>query len=230
MIRYNPLLGAAKKTYVAFVLDKSSSMGDIKDATISAFNEQIDEHRANERNGGEIFLSLVQFSGNVEETFFNVPLKKIEGKLDDTQYVPCGSTSLYDAVGYTVSKLQKLDEPGDIAFLVIVLSDGQENTSKKWNGNQIANLRKELESTGRWTFQYIGSDPNGIREAASTGFSTASFENTSLGVDKLSKKMIGATASYYTARGAGLTSVSNFMEQDTNSALSEDDLKKLRGE
>ena len=210
MIRHKKIVN--KKTYVAFILDKSGSMAHLRDETISTFNEQLQEHRRNGRKGGETSLSLIQFSGNVEETFFNLLVDEISGKLDREEYNPCGSTALYDAIGYTVNKLQRLDEVGDVGFLVVVISDGQENASRKYTGKEIASLRNELEETGRWTFQYIGSDPNAIIEAQKIGLKSFKFDNTKRGWRDLSDAITYSTASYYSARAGGQTCVSNFME------------------
>lgn len=206
-----PLKARRKKTYVAFVLDKSGSMSVVRDATISAFNEQLQEHRKHGSLGGDTYLSLVQFSGTVEESFFNVPIDEIEGELDSNQYAPVGSTAMFDAIGYTLNKLQRFDEPGDIGFLVIILSDGQENTSRKYSGKDIASLRQELEATGRWTFQYIGCDHNAIKAAENLGFKTHRFDHSAAGMATLSDELVGSTSTYYSARSAGCTQVDNFM-------------------
>lgn len=209
-----------KKTYVALVLDKSGSMETIRDETISGFNENLQEHRANGRKGGETFLSLFQFNSAVEETYFNVPIDKIEGELDKEQYVPGGMTALYDAIGVAVTKLQKFDQPGDVAFLVIVLSDGMENSSSKYNFLKIKDMRKELESTGRWTFQFIGCDPDAIRAAQGMGLRSHQFENTPDGVKKLFGQVNYSTQNYYASREIGATSVANFM--DTSNTVEPD--------
>ena len=226
MIRHRkPLRAKNKKTYIAFVLDKSGSMDCVRDNTISAFNEQMQEIRANSHKTGETLLSLVQFSGSVDETFFNIPIDEIEGELDSSQYQPSGSTAMYDAVGYTINKLQRWDEPGDVGFLVIILSDGMENASRKFTGHQVSSLRKELETTGRWTFQYIGCDANAIKEAVGLGFQTCSYSNTDQGWNKVSGQMRSAFVAYADNRHVGATSVSNFM--NTSGEFLEDIAKKF---
>lgn len=200
-----------KTTHVAFVLDKSGSMNTIRDATISAFNEQMQEHKINTSNGGEIFLSLVQFNNVVDETFFNQPIEEIVGELDKEQYVPLGGTALYDAIGHTITKLQKVDAPGDNAFLVIILSDGEENSSRKYNAVSLSSQIKELESTGRWTFQYIGCSDSAIKQVQKLGVKTTAFANTDLGTTIMSAKLKGATSTYYASRAMGLTAVDDFM-------------------
>jgi len=187
-------------------------MHSIKDATISAFNEQIQEHRNHAAEGGEVYMSLIQFSSEVEETFFNVPIEELDGNLDGEQYQPAGNTALLDAMGYTIKRLQRLDEEGDVAFLVIVLSDGAENCSKKYTNQNIKHLRAELESTGRWTFQYVGCDEVALDSAQSMGWKAWVFKPTVVGVNNLSDHLVRATGVYYQARSFGRTSVGNFME------------------
>ena len=55
------------KTHVAIVLDKSGSMGDTKDATISGYNEHVQQLKKNAQDGQEILVSLVTFNGEVFE-------------------------------------------------------------------------------------------------------------------------------------------------------------------
>lgn len=210
MIRHKkPTEAKNKKTYVAYVLDKSSSMESIRDATISAFNEQVDEAKKSGGLGGQTSLSLIQFSGEVEETFFNIPVDEIEGKIDREQYNPNGCTAMFDAIGYTLKKLQRYDEAGDVGFLVVVLSDGEENSSKKYTGADITSLRKELEGTGRWTFMFIGCDENALKTATKTGFASVNFVNTPQGMATASSNLIGTSNTYFSTRAAGHTSMSN---------------------
>jgi Mg-chelatase subunit ChlD len=218
IVHKKPLVAKVKKTYVAFILDKSGSMNTVRDLTISAFNEQVQELRKNGSLGGETSISLIQFSGSVEETFFNVPIDETEGELDRTQYSPSGNTAMYDAIGYTLNKLQRFDEPGDVGFLVVILSDGQENSSRKYNGKDILSLKKELESTGRWTFQYIGCDASAIKDAVNNlGFEAHTYRNTTEGWEDLTKTMRYSFSNYCNARAAGHTSVTNFMEPNVGS-------------
>jgi hypothetical protein len=53
-----------KSTHVAVVLDRSGSMGSIRDEIIEAFNEQVASIRENAESGGHTTVSFYTFGGN----------------------------------------------------------------------------------------------------------------------------------------------------------------------
>jgi len=209
-----------KKTYVTFILDKSGSMASIRLPMIEAFNEQLASHRKNKV--GDVYMSLIQFDDNIEETFFNVPIENISGELSTEDYVLGNSTSLCDAIGKTMNKLQKLDVDGDAAHLVIVISDGMENSSTRFNRTQIKNLCNELKETGKWTIQYVGCEESALNEAEKhLNIKTHAFSKNAFGVKDVSGALSTSNTSYYAARAVGLTAVEDYMQND-NSIMNSD--------
>lgn len=149
------------KTYVAIVLDKSSSMASIKGETINHFNEQI-EQIAKDSVGLDTSVSLTVFSDGVDVKFFDKNISELK-PLTLKTYVPYGNTALYDGVGTTIDKL--LAECKDIgekdtAVLIIVISDGEENHSHKYNVEDISSRIQKLQETKQWTFTYLGANQN----------------------------------------------------------------------
>src|SRR5690606_6118211 len=73
-------------------------------------------------------------------------------------YKPAGSTALFDALGDTLSAL--LGTPNiysaATATLVTLFTDGQENSSSRYDSAVLSEVIKRLEATGRWTFALIG--------------------------------------------------------------------------
>jgi Mg-chelatase subunit ChlD len=110
--------------YVAFVLDRSSSMLSIKEAAISAFNEQLDTLRKESGSDINTLVTVTQFNEAVElgET---KPLPTIEMLTEDT-YQPGGMTALYDAIGETTIQVAKRyrEDKSDAAVLFVVVTDG----------------------------------------------------------------------------------------------------------
>lgn len=67
-------------------------------------------------------------------------------------------TPLYDAIGFSVSKLkQELASKTNYNVLVTILTDGAENNSKEYTRETIKKMSDEL-SEDNWTFTYIGTD------------------------------------------------------------------------
>jgi len=146
-----------KKEYILFILDKSGSMNSCKTQTINGFNEQLQE--LNKTSDIKTFVSLVEFSSSVEIVFWNKPLEEVE-YLNNETYEPNGSTAMLDAVGQAVSKLKNdthINDDDDVTFLVIIISDGEENSSKEYNWNTVKNIITECKEES-WTITYMGSN------------------------------------------------------------------------
>ncbi len=158
------------KTYVAIVLDRSGSMKSVKSQTVKGYNEQVKVLLEDADNDSETFASLVTFSGNVSEEFFNAPIEILR-EMHESQFNPDGWTAMRDAVGYTINKLCEETDPSDEFnnYLVIVISDGEENRSRFWDATRLSTKINELQSTNRWTFTYIGANQN-LAEVGSLGF------------------------------------------------------------
>jgi len=204
---------AEKVTYVTFILDKSGSMESIRLPMISAFNEQLDSLRRNKV--GTVKVSLVQFNDQINEIFMDIPIENISGKLDTSQYVTDGTTALCDAIGKTLLSLQKVELTQDTAHLVIIISDGLENSSRRFSKSQIKGQIEELESTGYWTFQYVGCEANALNEAKEDlKVRTFRFNKSAEGVGKLSSSLNDANAMYFAARATGATTVPNYLQDN----------------
>ena len=146
--------------YNLIILDESGSMQSIKQSTISGFNEVVQTIREVQKTFPEQrhFVSLVSFSGNQVRTLINS--QPVDGlrELGQGDYGPNGSTPLYDAIGLSVTRL-RYDQAGnkEAKFLVTILTDGEENSSREFNSHQVQALIRELKEKG-WTFTYIGAN------------------------------------------------------------------------
>lgn len=198
------------RTYVVIVLDKSGSMENIKDATIQGFNSQVDS--IVKEAVGQVFLSLVTFSTDVETVFFNKSPSYLT-KLSRDNYKPRGWTALYDAVGHAINRLDYTSEDvGNSAFLVIIVSDGIENYSKEFKYTLPA-LIKAKQATGRWTFVYVGSNHD-IAQAAQFLYippaNTWTFANNFVGTTQAFNATSESIGTYFGGRKRGLTSSDSF--------------------
>lgn len=78
--------------------------------------------------------------------------------LNDQNYLPSGQTALFDAVDEGVrvaDSVMKKDE----RVLVLIITDGDENASKKTTSSDIKDLFRLYELRGNFTFAFIGPDP-----------------------------------------------------------------------
>jgi len=142
------------------ILDESGSMESIKNSIIQGFNEVVQTVQgiALQYPEQEHLISLVTFNGLGQKVLhFLDPVEKLN-KIDADRYKPDAMTPLYDAMGFSFTKLRKeLEKVKDYNVLVTIMTDGEENASKEYSGLTIKKLIEELKQN-RWTFTYIGAD------------------------------------------------------------------------
>ncbi len=150
-----------RKAFIAFVLDESGSMASGTKATISGMNEQIQQVKKTFRDNDEIVpvVSFVKFNSEVSTIFLDKGLKDLK-EISENDYKPEGGTAMYDGVGFMLQHLKKSEgiDDEDSSVLVVIVSDGEENSSRKFNSRTIAEYVKSYQDTKRWTFAYLGAN------------------------------------------------------------------------
>lgn len=155
------------KEHIALILDKSGSMSTCIEATVSNYNEQIEQIKLNKQDGQDITVSLVTFNANVYEHLFEEPVDRLE-LASTAGYQPEGSTNIWDAVGHIIDRWQK-DTPvddEDHSYLVILISDGGHNSNGTWNIHRLREEIVRLQETKRWTFTFLGHDPAYLQQVS----------------------------------------------------------------
>lgn len=202
------------KTLVNFILDKSGSMCSVSDATISGFNEYINTLK---KDGNEYDFSLTLFDTEVSEKYVSKPLKSID-ELDKKSYVTDGMTALYDAVCKTVKGVKKSVSKGT-KVLTVIMTDGQENSSKEYTEKNMKELVKELEATKLWSFIYLGANQDAWANAGAWGLSSGNVSNfnaTGAGINAVFTAMACNTSAF---GGGGAGSTQSFFSKDDQDKL-----------
>ncbi len=181
------------------ILDESGSMEQIKKTIIQGFNEIVQTVKGIEKEfpEQEHFISLVTFNGIGQKLLhFIDPANKLE-QIDETRYKPDASTPLYDAMGFSITKLRQiLESQTNYNVLVTILTDGEENASKEYSGNDIKKLIEELKPN-RWTFTYIGADHDVDKIAFSLSITnTMTFQKNEAHMEQMFKKEKTARTKY----------------------------------
>ena len=171
-----------KKTYYQIILDKSGSMYDCILTTVQGFNEQIQMIKKTSKKfpKQELLVSLTTFNeeidfdieaeraGLIPEMTSEFEKNEYRGKIP---YYPSGTTSLYDAIGLSVRKIQQLAkkeiERDEASVVVVIITDGHENSSSEFTYNQIQHMIKNLENSENWTFSYLSNTPDAVSYAQS---------------------------------------------------------------
>lgn len=191
--------------HVLFVLDQSGSMLDLTDQVVKVFDAQI-AHLAkrSKEMQQETRVTVFVFNTTVECIVYDkdvLRLPSLKGL-----YRPSGSTALIDATLEAIADLQQTPEKhGDHAFLGYVMTDGEENASRR---NSSDNLRDALARLpDNWTMAVLVPDQKGVHEAKHFGFpasNIAVWSTTTAGVTEAGRTIREATESFMTARTQGI--------------------------
>jgi len=149
-------------TKIYVVLDKSGSMESCRDDTIGGFNCFINKQK--ELKTDKATLSLFQFDNKYETIYVDKKIEEVP-LLDHQTFVPDGNTALLDAIGRTISNINKEEQD---SIIVVVLTDGEENASTEFNLSKINNLINKKKEEG-WEFIFLGANQDAIQEASKLG-------------------------------------------------------------
>ena len=150
--------------HVAFVLDRSGSMQTVAEAVVEGYNDYLGELRG---QGGETLYSLTTFNTSFQHICVGAPLEQAP-HLDHRVYQPGGMTALYDAIAHSVLDTERRlqDEGrGEEKVLVVVMTDGLENSSTDYDAQAIAKLVRAYDERPNWTFVYLGAGHATVTDA-----------------------------------------------------------------
>jgi len=166
-------------THIAVLLDRSGSMGAVKDETISGFNYFLQEQKA---VGDNAFFTLVQFDSQSTDMVHEARPVRDVPDLNQDSYQPRGSTPLLDALGETINRTGKTlaaipeaNRPDKVVFVVI--TDGEENASHRFTKTQVKEMIEHQTTKYNWQFVYLGANQNAFAEAGGVGISMAHAAN-----------------------------------------------------
>lgn len=216
------------KTYVGIILDRSGSMGHLADEVVEAFNDQVDAIKKMAREQ-EVVVSFVTFSTFVDSvTILHKNVRSLK-PLRRNQYRPGGMTALYDAMGDTIYEFEQVedyDDP-DVAFLLIVITDGEENNSKRFNNHKLRRAVERTEADGRWTITYLGTNQDVWAVAQEIGLkigNVGSWDHSTGGLREASLDLTRSIGTYGESRLAGtVTSNSFYVDTKVGNRVQEDE-------
>ncbi|MCP5197391.1 MAG: FHA domain-containing protein [Gammaproteobacteria bacterium] len=159
-------------TYLLILLDRSGSMEALRDDTIGGFNAFLEQQKA---APGSATLTLTQFDTQnpYEIVYADQPLDAAP-PLTRATFVPRGGTPLLDALGQSLLDLEQRQtnrpaEAHPASVIVAIITDGQENASRRFQKPQILAMIQEKQAIG-WQFVFLSADLDAVREARHLGF------------------------------------------------------------
>lgn len=177
-----------QKTIYHLIVDRSGSMSDCIENTINGFNEQIQHIRQMEElyPEQEITIGLSMFNSDVVHKLLNE--RPAHAPLLTTEtYRPNGNTALLDAIGITTANLEKDQQESNrtipTTVVVVILTDGHENSSRVFRLADIRKLISKLEESGQWTFSFMGATLDAVDVAEQMSIrrhNSRSFEKSTM--------------------------------------------------
>ena len=157
-------------TEIVFILDRSGSMSGLEADTIGGFNSLIAKQK---REEGEAIVSTVLFDDECQVLHDRVDLSKIEA-LTDRDYYVRGCTALLDAVGGAIHHIGNVhkyareeDKPEKTLF--IITTDGQENSSRRYDYKRVKHMVERQKEKFGWEFLFLGANIDAAAEAEKFG-------------------------------------------------------------
>ena len=168
-----------------FLIDRSGSMYGSEKDTMGGFNSFIEKERKKEFNTN---VTTVLFDHEYEVLYKRKPINDVK-ELTSEEYYVRGSTALLDAIGKTITSL---DKEIDNKVLFVIMTDGMENSSIEFSKSQISNMIKNHT----WEFIFIGADIDSYTEAGHLGIRkthVANYEKSERGFKKLFRSVENAS-------------------------------------
>lgn len=172
-------------THIAVLLDNSGSMSTILDDTIGGYNTFL---KTQKEVPGECTYTLANFknNGNYASSGITTSMKLVYDsvKLNDipelntTTFRPETNTPLYDTLcelidhtGKILNDISEENKPEKVIFVVI--TDGQENASVKFEYIDVENRIRKQTDVYKWEFIYLGANQDAMKVGTHLGFSFA---------------------------------------------------------
>ena len=155
---------------LVFILDRSGSMSGLERDTVGGFNSVLQKQKG---EPGEALVSTVLFNDVSEVICSRKNLRSVE-PMREQEYEPQGCTALLDAMGDAMTYIARThrelrDEYVPEHTIFVIMTDGEENSSRRYTIEQIRRMVKECEQEYGWEFLFLGANIDGIAAAADLG-------------------------------------------------------------
>ncbi len=216
------ILKTKTKTYIYLVIDRSGSMAQTIDDTIGGINTFLQTQR-DLKDAGECKITIVLFDHEYIFYCTEVNVQDVKN-LDRFTYVPRGQTALHDAIGRTITHAASRTYESTDKIVVVVLTDGLENSSREFNGKTVSELIKKYDALDNWSFVYLAANQDAIVAASQyniQGSGAMTFAQSAGGIRKCYDNLADAMTRHRTVTSEATTSskVSFTQAEQTNATI-----------
>lgn len=201
-------------TAIAILVDRSASMQHLSGEMTQAIAGFIEGQK---KLDGYCTVRLDQF----DTVFENVYKSTHVGETPNYTLIPRGSTALNDSFMRTLNEFgaelrakPESERPGKV--LVVVVTDGEENSSRDTTKAQVKAKVENQRNTYDWDFVYLGANQDAVLTGEEYGFKSGSsltYAPTASGVAFASASL----GNYATTMRSGVKAA--FTESDREEAL-----------
>ena len=157
-------------TELVFIVDRSGSMAGLEKDTIGGFNAMLKEQAELE---GEARVTTVLFDNQYRLLHDRIDIRAV-APLTEKDYRVGGGTALLDAIGRTIKKIRAVQKQTAEDYraekvLFVIITDGEENSSRKYSAEQIKEHIEHQKEKYGWEFVFFGANMDAVLEASKLG-------------------------------------------------------------
>lgn len=161
-----------ERSRIIMLVDETGSMHRHKPVTISSYNEWLDSNRTKEEEEDHFpKFTLVKF--NTVHKLQEFESVETAPALTAENYQPNNMTALYDAIGETLECYKQEKDN-----IMVILTDGEENSSRKWTREMVSSKIKLFTDEKGWIFHYLGANQDAWSVGQSIGIMDKKFTTT----------------------------------------------------
>ncbi len=231
------------KQYIGFVRDHSISMTSLASGAAQDYNSNVEAVRKQaERHQLDTIVSTVKCGvpgpsrdgwrrGYVEREVVNSSVHMLQPINPRNYDTKGGSTPLFDSIGELIEIMKTVPDVDekDVSFLIIAITDGEENDSSTWTGGKLTREIRRLQGTDRWTFTFRVPHGHGyaLRDLGVPAGNILEWDQTEEGLRGSTTRTIDSVGNYFVARKKGVSSSKSFYADLRD--VSTGDLRKSLG-
>jgi len=134
--------------------------------TIGGFNAFVSEQAPKST------MSLYLFNNSFEIVYENKKINDVK-RLTVSTFRPRGGTALLDAIAQTIEQVEKNNtqcwaDIDDVGNVIVILTDGEENSSIKYTKKEINDMIASKKAQG-WKFVFLAANQDAIKSANDIG-------------------------------------------------------------
>jgi hypothetical protein len=219
------------KQYSVLIRDHSGSMHHLVQPAALDYNANIQTIKeAAIISGVEVLASVIKCGvgpgvGKVVRHIVHCPISHLPPISPMEYEANGGSTPLFDSVGNAIDLLSAVPDAYDpnVSFLIMVTTDGEENSSIKWRDCLGTEIR-QLQASDRWTFVFRvprGSKAKMVRLGIPAG-NILEWDQTEKGMKDATAITTSSLSAYYADIGRGVSATKSFYTSDLSNVTTAD--------